>query len=149
MNVSIRTVPNCSDREHPWALLLAGGDGTRLRSLIFQDCGRFQTQAVLPLFGSTSLLGKHENSCGPVLRRDARDAHEGFYREDLSDVDDSAYLEGAQEAETQSKEYGGNQGVDPWAAGKLHNAKDLEINHDEAQNREQHDNPRTEEQRLR
>jgi hypothetical protein len=77
-----------------------------------------------------------------------RDAHEGFYREDLSDVDDSAYLEGAQEAETQSKEYGGNQGVDPWAAGKLHNAKDLEINHDEAQNREQHDNPRTEEQRL-
>lgn len=84
-----------------------------------------------------------------MLRRDARDAHEGFYREDLSDVDDSAYLEGAQEAETQSKEYGGNQGVDPWAAGKLHNAKDLEINHDEAQNREQHDNPRTEEQRLR
>ena len=47
------------------------------------------------------------------------------------------------------KEHCGNQGVDPWAAGKLHNAKGPEINHDEAQNREQHDNPRTEEQRLR
>jgi hypothetical protein len=63
-------------------------------SLIADDSGpkqfcRFSARRVFS--------AKHENAWGPVLRRDA---HEEFYREDLSDVDDSAYLEGAQEAET-------------------------------------------------
>jgi mannose-1-phosphate guanylyltransferase len=96
-NIPMRDMPNCSNWEHPWAVLLAGGDGTRLQSLTFKIAGDSRPKQFCRFFGTTSLLGQTRERLRPVFRRDrelfvvAR-AHEQFYREDLSDVDDSRIL---------------------------------------------------------
>jgi mannose-1-phosphate guanylyltransferase len=87
----------CSNWEHPWAVLLAGGDGTRLQSLTVKISGDSRPKQFCRIFGTTSLLGQTRERLRPAFRRDRElfvvtRAHEEFYREDLRNVDDSRII---------------------------------------------------------
>jgi mannose-1-phosphate guanylyltransferase len=90
-------MPIPSNQEHAWAVLLAGGEGTRLRSLTTKIAGDSRPKQFCRIFGTASLLGQTRERLRPVFRRDRKlfvvtRAHEEFYREDLHDVEDSRVL---------------------------------------------------------
>ncbi|HSO74574.1 MAG TPA: sugar phosphate nucleotidyltransferase [Blastocatellia bacterium] len=88
-----------ADRARPdaWAILLAGGDGTRLQGLTRKITGDLRPKQFCRLFGDRSLLGHTRNRLRPIFSDDrtvfvvTRD-HERFYREELADANPSRVL---------------------------------------------------------
>ena len=85
------------DRPDAWAILLAGGDGTRLQSLTRKITGDVRPKQFCRLFGDRSLLGHTRNRLRPIFSDDrtvfvvTRD-HETFYMEELADANASRVL---------------------------------------------------------
>jgi mannose-1-phosphate guanylyltransferase len=91
---------SASSRQRSWAVLLAGGDGTRLQSLTRQIAGDSRPKQFCRIFGGKSLLGQTLERVDPLFHADrtmfvVTRAHEAFYREDLR-RDDSRVLAQAQ-----------------------------------------------------
>ena len=81
-----------SNQKPFWAVLLAGGDGARLRSLTLKIAGDSRPKQFCRIFGDKSLLGHTRERLRPLFREDrtifvVTKAHEAFYREDLFDAD--------------------------------------------------------------
>ena len=82
------------DRPDAWAVLLAGGDGTRLQGLTRKITGDLRPKQFCCLFGDRSLLGHTRKRLRPIISDDrilfvvSRD-HEMFYRDELSDANAS------------------------------------------------------------
>ena len=55
---------------HVWAVLLAGGDGTRLRSLTQKITSNARPKQFCRLFGDKSLLVPTQERLQPLFRRD-------------------------------------------------------------------------------
>ncbi len=77
---------------HHWAVLLAGGDGTRLQRLTNRIAGDSRPKQFCRIFGGKSLLDQARERLRPLFREDrtmfvVTSAHEEFYRENLFDVD--------------------------------------------------------------
>jgi mannose-1-phosphate guanylyltransferase len=72
-----------------WAVLLAGGDGTRLQSLTRKITGDLRPKQFCRVFGDRSLLGHTRERLRPVFRDDrtmfvVTRNHEPFYSQELS-----------------------------------------------------------------
>jgi mannose-1-phosphate guanylyltransferase len=79
------------DKKHSWAVVLAGGDGTRLQALTQWVSGDARPKQFCPFFGEKSLLNHTRERIAPLFHEEqslfalAR-AHERFYQEQLEDV---------------------------------------------------------------
>jgi mannose-1-phosphate guanylyltransferase len=85
--------PSLSDRR-PWAVILAGGDGTRLQGLTRRITGDSRPKQFCRFFGGKSLLKQTQERLDAAFRGDrtvfvVTRGHEEFYREDLRRVDPS------------------------------------------------------------
>src|ERR1700728_740921 len=82
-----------SNEKRPWAVVLAGGDGTRLQELTRRIAGDSRPKQFCQFFGGKSLIDDTRERIAPIFREDrtlfalAR-AHEPFYRDQLADVHD-------------------------------------------------------------
>jgi len=90
-------MPNSSNSERPWAVLLAGGDGTRLQSLTARIAGDSRPKQFCRIFGKGSLLGETRDRLRPVFRPDRQvfvvtRTHKEFYIKDLRNVDESRII---------------------------------------------------------
>jgi mannose-1-phosphate guanylyltransferase len=88
---SVRTSRQC------WAVVLAGGDGTRLQSLTVKIAGDTRPKQFCSIFGGESLLAQTRarlESLFPVNRQTfvVTRAHETHYREELQNVDNSRII---------------------------------------------------------
>lgn len=84
-------VRNAPDRE-PWAVILAGGDGVRLRPLTRLISGDDRPKQFCPIFGGRSLLAHTRTRLAGMASVDrtlfvVTRAHERFYLPELHDVD--------------------------------------------------------------
>jgi mannose-1-phosphate guanylyltransferase len=90
----IRGNPNEVVRSrHHWAVLLAGGDGTRLQSLTFKIAGDSRPKQFCSIFGGESLLAQTRVRLESLFHVDRElfvvtRAHETYYCEELRNVDD-------------------------------------------------------------
>jgi mannose-1-phosphate guanylyltransferase len=89
-----QSVSPISTGRQPWAVLPAGGDGTRLQSLTVRIAGDSRPKQFCRLFHGKSLLNQTRDRLQPPFRRDrtmfvVTRAHERFYREDLGNADDA------------------------------------------------------------
>jgi mannose-1-phosphate guanylyltransferase len=57
VQVSVLREPDGASSIVPWAIVLAGGEGLRLRALVRQLCGDERTKQFVKIVGSKSLLG--------------------------------------------------------------------------------------------
>jgi mannose-1-phosphate guanylyltransferase len=55
------------DSRHRWAVFLAGGDGTRLRSLTLRIAGDLRPKQFCRVFGEQSLLGETRARVKPLF----------------------------------------------------------------------------------
>ena len=81
-----------------WAIVLAGGDGTRLQSLTRKIDGDARPKQFSRIFGNRSLLTHTRERLAPIFGDDrlmfvVTKEHESFYREELAEVDPSCILE--------------------------------------------------------
>ena len=81
-----------------WAIVLAGGDGTRLQGLTRKIDGDGRPKQFSRIFGDRSLLSHTRERLKPIfgghrLMFVVTKEHENFYREELADVDPSCVLE--------------------------------------------------------
>lgn len=79
-------------REYPWAVILAGGDGVRLRPLSRLISGDDRPKQFCPIIGDRSLLGQTRSRLAGMTRKDrtlfvVNRQHESYYANELSDVD--------------------------------------------------------------
>jgi mannose-1-phosphate guanylyltransferase len=86
-----------SSPRHRWAVMLAGGDGTRLRSLTVKIAGDSRPKQFCSIIGGESLLALTRARLEPLFHVDRElfvvtRAHETYYREELRDVDDSRII---------------------------------------------------------
>jgi mannose-1-phosphate guanylyltransferase len=82
---------------HRWAVVLAGGDGTRLRSLTLKIAGDSRPTQFCSIFGGESLLTQIRARLETIFHVDRQlfvvtRAHETYYREELRNVDDSRII---------------------------------------------------------
>jgi mannose-1-phosphate guanylyltransferase len=82
----------------PWAVVLAGGDGTRLQRLTLQISGDTRPKQFCKLMGGDSLLGQTCRRIEPLFTRDRQlyvltRAHEAFYRDEPSISSTASFLE--------------------------------------------------------
>ncbi|HEX3229107.1 MAG TPA: sugar phosphate nucleotidyltransferase, partial [Pyrinomonadaceae bacterium] len=85
------------DRPDAWAILLAGGDGTRLQSLTCKITGDLRPKQFCRLFGDRSLLGHTRKRLRPIFSDDrtvfvVTKDHETFYMKELADAKASRVL---------------------------------------------------------
>jgi mannose-1-phosphate guanylyltransferase len=83
-------------RQH-WAVLLAGGDGTRLQSLTHKIAGDCRPKQFCALFGGKSLLAQTQERVAPLFDKTRTlsvftRAHERYYRVQGSDFNDRGTL---------------------------------------------------------
>lgn len=81
-----------------WAVVLAGGDGTRLQSLTLQVSGDARPKQFCKLMGEHSLLRQTHRRIAPLFTNDRQlyvvtRAHEVFYRDELSIPKTASLLE--------------------------------------------------------
>jgi len=93
-NISRPTPP---ERGHLWAVLLAGGDGVRLRELTVRIVGDDRPKQFCPIVGPESLLRQTRARLDPLFPGDRQvfvvcSAHESYYTEELSDAKDSLVI---------------------------------------------------------
>jgi mannose-1-phosphate guanylyltransferase len=86
----------CGSR-HSWAVLLAGGDGTRLQSLTLKIAGDSRPKQFCSIFGGESLLTQTRARLESLFHVDRElfvvtRAHETYYREELRNVDDARII---------------------------------------------------------
>jgi mannose-1-phosphate guanylyltransferase len=90
-------LPSDGTAGHRWAVVLAGGDGTRLRSLTLEIAGDQRPKQFCSFFGGETLLTQtrarleslfHVGRELFVVTR----AHETYYREELRNVDESRII---------------------------------------------------------
>ena len=85
------------DRPDAWAVLLAGGDGTRLQGLTRKITGDLRPKQFCRLFGHRSLLGHTRRRLSRIFRDDrtmfvVNKDHETFYMEELFDANASGIV---------------------------------------------------------
>jgi mannose-1-phosphate guanylyltransferase len=78
----------------PWGIILAGGDGTRLRTLTRFVSGDDRPKQFCAFFDGKTLLGRTRARLAPIIAPNRTifvvvKAHEPFYRTELADVDES------------------------------------------------------------
>jgi len=81
-----------TDPRTAWAVILAGGDGTRLKSLTRLISGDARPKQFCPILGGRTLLGETRERLGRVIPPErtlfvVQDAHRDFYKDELADVD--------------------------------------------------------------
>jgi mannose-1-phosphate guanylyltransferase len=84
-------MPAISNLQHCWAVLLAGGEGSRLRNLTLTIAGDSRPKQFCSFFGGKSLLSQTQERLDPLFPRDrmmfvVTRVHEEFYREELRDA---------------------------------------------------------------
>jgi mannose-1-phosphate guanylyltransferase len=84
--------------EPPWAIVLAGGDGTRLQDLTRRIEGDPRPKQFSRIFGDRTLLGHTRERLRPVFNDDrllfvVTKDHDQFYKRELADIDRSQLLE--------------------------------------------------------
>src|SRR5580658_8840455 len=87
-----------SSAVHLWAVLLAGGDGVRLRDLTRRIAGDSRPKQFCRIIGEHSLFRETRTRLDPLFIRDRQvfvlsRAHERYYGDDLADADDSCIIE--------------------------------------------------------
>jgi mannose-1-phosphate guanylyltransferase len=90
-------MPSIRSSRHRWAVMLAGGDGTRLQSLTFKIAGDSRPKQFCSIFGGESLLAQTRARLESLFHVDRElfvvtHAHETYYREELRNVDDSRII---------------------------------------------------------
>ena len=95
----MRHLANTAEATHPmprhlWAVLLAGGEGTRLRGLTERIVGDYRPKQFCPIMGAESLLSQTRTRLDPLFSSDRQVfvvscAHECYYHEELADAKDS------------------------------------------------------------
>ncbi len=93
---SARRISSPSNRRN-WALILAGGEGTRLQDLTRSIAGDFRPKQFCPLFGGKTLLRHTCDRIDPLFRRDQKlfvvtQAHERFYANELNGIENNRIL---------------------------------------------------------
>lgn len=94
-NLSTTTLPM---PRHMWAVLLAGGDGIRLRDLTVRIVGDDRPKQFCPIIGSETLLEQTRTRLDPLFSSDRQVfvvscAHQRYYSRELADVKDSVVIE--------------------------------------------------------
>src|ERR1041385_3459888 len=89
---------NGSEKLHLWAVLLAGGDGVRLRDLTRRIEGNSRPKQFCRIIGEQSLFRETRTRLDPLFIRDRQvlvfsRAHERYYGDDLADAGDSCVIE--------------------------------------------------------
>src|SRR6202035_1900106 len=79
---------------HRWAVVLAGGDGTRLQSLTLKIAGDQSPKQFCSFFGGETLLTQTRARLESLFHADRQlfvvtRSHETYYREELRSVDES------------------------------------------------------------
>jgi mannose-1-phosphate guanylyltransferase len=87
-----------SSAVHLWAVLLAGGDGVRLRELTRRIAGDSRPKRFCRIIGEQSLLRATRTRLDPLFTRDRQvfvfsRAHERYYCNDVTDAGDSCVIE--------------------------------------------------------
>jgi mannose-1-phosphate guanylyltransferase len=82
---------------HLWAVVLAGGDGVRLRDLTVRIVGDNRPKQFCPIVGTESLLRQTRTRLGPIFPCDRQVfvvscAHERYYSKELTDAKDSLVI---------------------------------------------------------
>src|SRR3954447_1470573 len=82
---------------HLWAVLLAGGDGMRLRDLTVRIVGDHRPKQYCPVVGAESLLRQTRTRLNPLFTADRQVfvvscAHERYYTEEFADAKDSLVI---------------------------------------------------------
>ncbi len=82
---------------HFWAVLLAGGNGSRLRDLTVRIAGDDRPKQFCPITGPESLLRQTRSRLDPLFGGDRQvfvvsRAHERYYSEELADAKDSLVI---------------------------------------------------------
>ena len=90
-------MPSAQKSRHSWAVMLAGGDGTRLQSLTLKIAGDSRPKQFCSIIGGESLLAQTRARLESLFHVDRElfvvtRAHETYYREELRDVDDSRII---------------------------------------------------------
>jgi mannose-1-phosphate guanylyltransferase len=90
-------MPSAQKSRHRWAVMLAGGDGTRLQSLTLKIAGDSRPKQFCSIIGGESLLAQTRARLESLFHLDRElfvvtRAHESYYREELRDVDDSRII---------------------------------------------------------
>src|SRR5580658_10396122 len=96
-NLSNISVPTPPMPRHLWAVLLAGGDGIRLRDLTVRIVGDQRPKQFCPIVGAESLLRQTRARLDPLFPGDRQvfvvsDAHERYYSEELADAKGSLVI---------------------------------------------------------
>ena len=76
---------------HLWAVVLAGGEGIRLRDLTVRIVGEYRPKQFCPIIGSDSLLRQTRARLDPLFSGDRQvfvvaSAHEEYYSKELADA---------------------------------------------------------------
>lgn len=84
--------------QQPWAIVLAGGDGTRLQGLTREIDGDARPKQFSKIFGDQSLLSHTRERLKPIFGDNrsmfvVTKKHDSFYAAELADVDPSRVLE--------------------------------------------------------
>src|ERR1700719_4219052 len=82
---------------HRWAVVLAGGDGTRLQSLTLKIAGDQRPKQFCSFFGGETLLTQTRARLESLFHVDRElfvvtRSHETYYREELRNVEDSRII---------------------------------------------------------
>ncbi len=82
---------------HLWAVLLAGGDGIRLRELTARIVGDHRPKQFCPIVGAESLLSQTRARLDPLFSGDRQVfvvscAHKSYYSKELADAKDSLVI---------------------------------------------------------
>src|SRR5580692_9854212 len=97
VDVQRRQKPD-SSASHLWSVLLAGGDGVRLRDLTRRIAGDSRPKQFCRIVGEQSLFRETRTHLDPLFIRDHQvfffsRAHERYYGADLTDAGDSCVIE--------------------------------------------------------
>jgi mannose-1-phosphate guanylyltransferase len=99
--MSLANIPASTPRplmpRHLWAVLLAGGDGIRLRDLTVRIVGDQRPKQFCPIVGAESLLRQTRTRLDPLFSSDRQVfvvscAHERYYSKELADAKDSLLI---------------------------------------------------------
>jgi mannose-1-phosphate guanylyltransferase len=90
-------MPSAAPSCHRWAVVLAGGDGTRLQSLTLKISGDSRPKQFCPIVGGETLLSQTRARIDSLFNADRQlfvvtRAHKTYYGEELRDVDESRII---------------------------------------------------------
>ena len=97
MNLANISTPAPPLTQHFWAVVLAGGDGVRLRDLTVRIVGDQRPKQFCPIVGAESLLRQTRARLDPLFSGDRQvfvvsRAHERYYSQELADATDSLVI---------------------------------------------------------